>query len=278
MNLTVNEHPTKYSVLQYLYPVFSRRAEGLSLGINLNLNKSCNWRCIYCQVPDLIRGTPERINLDKLEIELRYMLNLIMNTDYLKLNLPEDFQVFKDIALAGDGEPTLSKDFFEVVDLIGRLKIEYNLFKSVKTILITNGSKIDNVQVQEGLKSLANQNGLVWFKIDGTNNKETNIINQINVSTVNIKHRLEVTSKLCPVVIQTCMFKIGIYEPSLEQIDNYINLLKEVKPNFDYVLLYTIARTPQLLEGKNLTPLSLEFLNKIAAKLNEFGIIVKCFG
>ncbi|MEN9390922.1 MAG: hypothetical protein RL017_219, partial [Pseudomonadota bacterium] len=239
MTLTVTEHPSKFANLEYVYPVFARRSGGLSLGINLNLNKACNWRCIYCQVPGLKRGAPERVDLIKLESELKYMLNIIINTDYLQQNLPQGFGRFDDIALAGDGEPTLSKDFFAVVNIIAKLKQQFNITNSVKTILISNGSEVNHVEVQNGLQALAQQNGLVWFKIDGTNVAETSQINQVQVSGENIKHRLELTAKLCPTVIQTCMFKINNRDPSEEQVQNYINLLKETKDNFQSVLLYT---------------------------------------
>ena len=46
------------------------RAGGVSIGINLNTNNACNWRCIYCQVPELARGTAPPIDLLLLEKEL----------------------------------------------------------------------------------------------------------------------------------------------------------------------------------------------------------------
>jgi wyosine [tRNA(Phe)-imidazoG37] synthetase (radical SAM superfamily) len=277
MNLTVTYHPSKFANLEYVYPVFARRSEGLSLGINLNVNKACNWRCIYCQVTDLKRGAPDRIDLIKLEAELKYMLDVIINTDYLQQNLPKGFERFDDIALAGDGEPTLSKDFLAVINLIAKLKQEFKITNSVKTILISNGSEVNHLDVQKGLQELAQQNGVIWFKIDGTNTAETSLINQIQVSRENIKNRLEITAKLCPTIIQTCMFKINNNDPSVEQVQNYINLLKETKHNFDSVLLYSIARPPQLPEGKNLSPVSFQFLQRIAEELQTYGIAAKCF-
>lgn len=62
--LTVSDHNRDISGMKYIYPVVSRRAGGISIGINLNINNACNWRCMYCQVPDLVRGTPPPIELD----------------------------------------------------------------------------------------------------------------------------------------------------------------------------------------------------------------------
>ncbi len=43
-------HPRDFQSNLYVYPVLSRRAGGISIGVNLNRNKFCNFHCIYCQV------------------------------------------------------------------------------------------------------------------------------------------------------------------------------------------------------------------------------------
>ena len=65
--LTITNHDRNIFQGKYIYPVVSRRAGGLSLGINLNTNNACNWQCIYCEVPNLVRGKPEPIDLKELE-------------------------------------------------------------------------------------------------------------------------------------------------------------------------------------------------------------------
>jgi len=68
--LKTEDHSRDSVDMRYVYPVISRRAGGVSVGINLNPNNACNWRCIYCQVPDLKRGGPPPIDLALLEREL----------------------------------------------------------------------------------------------------------------------------------------------------------------------------------------------------------------
>jgi hypothetical protein len=70
-DLNVTEHNRDSAGLRYVYPVVSRRAGGVSVGINLNTNNACNWRCIYCQVPDLKLGMAPPVDLTLLEQELR---------------------------------------------------------------------------------------------------------------------------------------------------------------------------------------------------------------
>ena len=53
----VRDHRRVFQEYIYVYPVISRRARGLSIGINLNPDKVCNFDCIYCEVD---RRTPGR--------------------------------------------------------------------------------------------------------------------------------------------------------------------------------------------------------------------------
>jgi hypothetical protein len=68
--LKTEDHSRDSAGMRYVYPVVSRRAGGVSIGINLNPNNACNWRCIYCQVPDLTRGGPPPVDLPLLDAEL----------------------------------------------------------------------------------------------------------------------------------------------------------------------------------------------------------------
>ena len=72
--LKTEDHSRDSAGMRYVHPVISRRAGGVSVGINLNPNNACNWRCIYCQVPDLTRGGPPPIDLSLLERELNEFL------------------------------------------------------------------------------------------------------------------------------------------------------------------------------------------------------------
>lgn len=51
----VRDHTRVYRDFTYVYPVISRRSGGLSVGINLNPDKVCNFDCVYCEVD---RKTP----------------------------------------------------------------------------------------------------------------------------------------------------------------------------------------------------------------------------
>src|SRR5512142_1373347 len=118
--LTSTDHSRDSAGLRYVYPVVSRRAGGVSIGINLNPNNACNWRCIYCQVPDLVRGTAPPIDLPLLEKELSGFLHDLQHGDFMQ-RVPPEARRINDIALSGNGEPTSAQEFNEVIELIARL-------------------------------------------------------------------------------------------------------------------------------------------------------------
>ena len=82
--LSFSNHDRDYENFKYVYPVLSRRSDGISVGINLNVNNTCNWRCIYCQVPNLKRGKPNKVNLFLLEIELDSLITDIISKKFNK--------------------------------------------------------------------------------------------------------------------------------------------------------------------------------------------------
>ncbi len=51
------QHSRSWQSNRYVYPVISRRSKGLSIGVNLNPDKVCNFDCVYCCV-DRTHPTP----------------------------------------------------------------------------------------------------------------------------------------------------------------------------------------------------------------------------
>ena len=172
--LTVSDHNRDVSGMKYIYPVVSRRAGGVSIGINLNINNACNWRCVYCQVPNLTRGTPPPIELDLLENELRSFLTYALHGDFMERYVAEGDRHLKDIAFSGNGEPTSAKEFPEVVSLVEKILSDFKLLdfsdnkqiNPIKFRLITNGSLMDRQPIIDSVSHLAKCNGEVWFKVD----------------------------------------------------------------------------------------------------------------
>ncbi len=275
--LTINNHSRYFNNCTYVYPVISRRSEGLSLGINLNIDNSCNWKCIYCQVDGLHRGKPDEIDLVQLEYELDMMLNWIINGDFMLLYVSDNMRRFNDICIAGNGEPTLSPSFEQVCQIIVKLRLKYNLSSSVKTILITNGSQVSLSNVQHGIKLLAKYSGEVWFKVDRANIVDIKRINQIDINLDLIKNRLSTVSELCATYIQSCWFNYGKLSPTENEISEFLYFLKSVTSKIRGVLLYSTARQPAQFEGKDITQLTPQFMFNLTEIIKSHGIDVKSY-
>src|SRR4051794_40853314 len=62
--------PREFLGNRFVYTVISQRAHGLSIGINVNPDKFCNYNCPYCEVDRDIRGSDPKVDLEVLGNEL----------------------------------------------------------------------------------------------------------------------------------------------------------------------------------------------------------------
>lgn len=277
--LSIKDHNRFQEGFEYVYPVVSRRAGGLSLGINLNTNNACNWRCIYCQVPDLIRGAPPPVDLEALEEELSVFLSQILSGSYLEDQVPKGQRRLNDIAFSGNGEPTSAPNFADAVKTIHGVRVRANVPEVVKTVLITNGSLMHQHKVMKGVRDLAGINGEVWFKIDRATVEGTQLINDTKINKSRIMSNLEASAKACPTWIQTCLFKLDGLHPADSDLDAYVQLIGEAVARgipFKGILLYGLARQSHQPESARLSKLDDGWLNAFAHRLRELGVTVNC--
>jgi wyosine [tRNA(Phe)-imidazoG37] synthetase (radical SAM superfamily) len=276
--LNTVDHSRDSAGLTYVYPVVSRRAGGVSIGINLNPNNACNWRCIYCQVPDLKRGSAPPIDLKKLEAELRYFLHELIDGDFMQRHVPPEARKIHDIALSGNGEPTSAAEFDQVIEAIGRVTKDYALPVDLKIVLITNGSLIYRANVQAGLKRMAALNGEVWFKFDRALPKERQRINNTYIGLKKIHSHIKIAAALCPTWLQTCIFKIDGLPPGEEEVTAYLDFLQQLIDDgipIRGVVLYGLARPSLQPEAARLFSIDEDWLTAHGAKIGDLGLPVK---
>ncbi|MDO9281789.1 MAG: radical SAM protein [Methylotenera sp.] len=274
-HLTTTDHNRDVLGMKYIYPVISRRAGGVSIGINLNTNNACNWRCIYCNVPNLTRGTPPPIELDILEQELRAFLTDVLHGDFMQRHVHEEDRQLKDIAFSGNGEPTSAKEFPQVIALVEKILGDFNLLGSIKVRLITNGSLMDKPLVLESIKHLAKLNGEVWFKVDAGSKGGIARINDVTLNPKNHIQRLKNCAEACPTFIQTCMFALDGLPPSEADIIAYLALIAQAKDVVQGVHLYGLARRSEQVEVDRLTRLPAEWLEAMAERIRDLGLVVQ---
>ncbi|MDO9227312.1 MAG: radical SAM protein [Pseudomonadota bacterium] len=276
--LDTRNHDRAAAGLTYVYPVLSRRAGGVSVGVNLNPNNACNWRCIYCQVPELTRGGPPSIDLMLLEYELRGMLSAIVHGDFMASQVPEALRRLNDVALSGNGEPTSAPEFPAVVELIGRVLADFGLLGEIKIVLISNGSLATKPYVQAGLTTLSGLAGEVWFKFDRATRAGLRQVNDTECDPERHYQRLKIVAGLCPTWMQTCMFAVDGNAPSTEEVEAWLALLarcvKEEVP-LRGVLLYGLARASAQPEAARLTALPEAWLRALARRVEDMGLAVK---
>lgn len=274
--LTIHDHSRDVAGYTYIYPVVSRRAGGVSVGINLNPNNACNWACIYCQVPDLARGNAPPIDVAKLGTELHGFLDNVLHADWLEKHVPPEARVLRDIAFSGNGEPTSAKEFPEIVALVSHLTEEFGLLmkSEFRVRLITNGSLMHKTAVLDAISALSKINGEVWFKIDRATAAGMAQVNIVDANIAGVKRRLLACAERCPTWVQTCWFAIDGEPPSEEDVRAYLALLREIAPAIQGVHLYGIARQPMQPGAEHLSPLPEEVLSGYGEKIKALGISV----
>lgn len=256
--------------LTYVYAVRSRRAGGVSIGVNLSPNNACNWRCAYCQVAGLVRGRSPSIDLDRLEAELDEVLARAVRGELVG---GDGEGAPKDIAFSGNGEPTTSPDFGGAVERVGRVMGRRKL--TFPLILITNGSMLDRAPVQAAVRRLGELGGRVWFKVDRATAEGLFEVNGARVAPASHFARLRLAATLCPTWVQSCFFARRGEPPPPAEVDAWVSALGELVRGgapLRGVLLYTLARRSAQPGGDGLGALDASWLDALAERLRGAGV------
>jgi len=246
----ITSHPRVFESNRYVYPVISRRSRGLSVGVNLNPDKICNFDCIYCQVDRNIAPQYRDVDLAILENELRNLLedahsSLLFNHPTFK-DIPNDLKRINDIAFSGDGEPTTYPLFGEVVRLVSQIKTDLEL-TDVKLIVITNCTRFHRPEVLTALKEMHRHNGEIWAKLDAGTPAYYDLVERTKINFDTVVQNIHLAAQRWPIVLQSLFMRINDTGPSVDEIDAYCNILADVQQKggaLKGVQIYTVARRP----------------------------------
>ena len=281
-DLSVSRHPRTLGENRYVYAVLSRRARGISVGINLNPDKICNFDCIYCQVdrttPPEFREVNEPLLLEELEAVLKRAREGSLYQDPPFAALPESRRRLTDIGFAGDGEPTTYPRFREVVASVVALKERLGL-DGLRISVLTNCTVLDRPAVREALEILDRSNGEVWAKLDaGTEAYYERICVPGGAKFDKILSNILQTSRVRPVVIQSLFLALDGVGPSDQEIDSYCRRLLDITEGGGHIKLvqiYTLARRPAV---SAVTPLPDAQVDDIARRVKiATGLPVESF-
>ena len=245
-----NVHPRSFQANRYVYPVLSRRAGGISIGVNLNLDKICNFHCVYCQVGRAEPGEKEFVDLPRLGDELDRMIELVTSGRIFQgprfQDTPQPLRRLNDIALSGDGEPTTYKNFGEVVSLCAEARQRHQL-PELKLVLITNASMFHRDAVRQALEVLDANNGEIWAKLDAGTEAYYREIARSAVTFQRILDNLALAAQARPIVIQSLFMRIREQPPLAAEQAAYCDRLCEIAAaggQIKLVQIHTIARAP----------------------------------
>jgi wyosine [tRNA(Phe)-imidazoG37] synthetase (radical SAM superfamily) len=238
---------------RFVYVVVSPRARGLSIGVNFNPDKRCNYQCVYCEVDRRLPGRAAELDLDVLSSELEATINLV-NSGALQqqpryARLAPDLARLRHVALSGDGEPTLAPQFLEAIQSIVHLRAR-SIVPFFKMVLITNAAGLDRENVQAGLQLFAKEDE-VWAKLDGGSQ---DYLNRVNVPDMPIEQGLSnilLAGRKRPIVIQSLFPKLEGADISLQEIEAYagrLNTLREQGAQISLVQIYS-ATQPSANQG-----------------------------
>jgi len=262
--------------MTYVYPVVSRRARGVSVGINLNPNNACNWRCVYCQVPGLAFGKGPAIDLGLLERELDTMLEGLVHGDYLERHVPEESRRLNDVAFSGNGEPTGSPDFAAAVGVARKAVARF--LPDTKVVLITNGSLVHKPEVQAGLAALAAGTAEVWFKLDGATEEWLARLNGDQAGLDRRRRNLITCAGLAPTWIQSMVLAWKGEPPAEAECAAYLAFLEGVLADgvpLHGVHLYGLARKSYQPEAPELSPLPAAWMEAWTERIRALGLRVE---
>ncbi len=274
-----SQHSRRWQGNRYVYPVISRRSLGLSVGVNLNPDKVCNYNCVYCSVDRTVPGAPPEVDLAALAAELDQMLELVASGE-LFLQAPFDrtapaLRRFNDIALSGDGEPTSSPAFPAACQL-ARSALERHAFRQTKVVVITNGTCLDAPAVQGALAQLG-ERGEVWAKLDAGTEDLHRRLNRSKIPLARILENLSQAGKARPLVVQSMFLKLRDAAPSPAEIDAYLEQLQRLRSQgcqISRIQAYTVARSAA---EAFVAPLERAELDAIVARIRALGFAVDPF-
>lgn len=282
-----SDHSRMWKDNTWVYPVISRRAGGLSVGVNLNPDHKCSFACAYCQSGPQEGHPSVPIDIDGVERELRQFLAFYESGEFNKCeffgHVPEDKKVLKDLCLSGDGESTIVKEFPEICRRMRKIQTEYEKaanssdadagsvvagLRNFKLRLITNASRLGNEKVEEALQYLLESDGEIWAKLDAGTEEWYKRMNRSAVKFSTILDNLQKVIKRYPICIQTMLCSLQGDLPTDIEIEQYIKNLELVyganPKNFVEVQLYTVIRQTTL---PDVLPLPKEFLQAVAEKI-----------
>lgn len=256
---------------RFIYTVISPRARGLSVGVNMNPDKHCNFDCAYCEVNRREPARESRLDVPVMMAELERTLELVQSGEIRERpcyrSAPPELLGLRHVTLSGDGEPTLCPNFVEAVEAIVHLRAR-GRFSFVKLVLFTNASGLDRPEVAQGL-SLFTPHDEVWVKLEAGTQDYMNRVNRPGCALEKILANILAVARQRPVVIQSLFPSINGAAPPPSEVEAYVQRLRELKEAGAQIALVQIYSATRPTPHSECGHLPLRNLSSIAQRVRE---------
>jgi len=267
--LDYRDHRRELNANRYVYAVVSRRARGLSIGVNLNPDKACNFDCPYCQVDRTTPGGPSRVDVPDLAEELEDLLRRasgdLWATPPFDTVVPELRRV-ADVAFAGDGEPTTPPEFPAAARAAREARDR--LAPGVPLRLLTNATLLHKDRVRAALAEFDE----LWCKLDAGTEAYFHLVDGTRLPFQRILDNLLLVARERPIVVQGLFLTLDGVRPDEAEIAAWADRLRGITTQggrIDHVQVYTVARAPS---DPRCGPLDASRLEAIAAAARAAGL------
>ena len=182
-------------------------------------------------------------------------------------------KVFKDIAIAGDGEPSTSPYLLNTMRYLEQILDDFAL---PEIVWISNATGLNKPKTIESLQLLEKLKGTIWAKLDAGSQEYFELISASKYNIDSIQSMIEKIPAGVKLKIQSCFMKVDGSPPSAKEIELYISRLMSIdqKHKIAEVQIYTIARKP----AQNIvSPLRLTEMKDLLAPIKETKLPVKFY-
>jgi wyosine [tRNA(Phe)-imidazoG37] synthetase (radical SAM superfamily) len=251
-----------------VYAVLSRRAQGVSIGVNLSPHKGCNFDCTYCQVDRRTPGTEKTVDLAVLREEVREVFAAAKSGALLAepqfAGAPPELCVLADVAFAGDGEPTNEPWFEDACHVVAEERTRAGL-TTLAFRIITNATVFHLPRVAATLRFLDAHGLDVWAKLDAGTEEYYRFVDRTRVPFQRVLDNLLLCGRERPTTIQSLFARHRGEPPSPEEIAAWaarLRALGEGGAKIPWVQVHTVSRPPA---ESWVQPLTMAELETIAA-------------
>jgi len=256
---------------RFVYAVISPRARGLSVGVNMNPDKRCNFDCVYCEVNRSQPSRESRLDVPVMIAELERTLELVRSGGLQQRpcyeTVPPELLDLRHVTLSGDGEPTLCPNFVEAVEAVVHLRAR-GRFPFFKLVLITNASGLDRPEVVQGL-SMFTPRDEVWAKLEAGSQAYMDRVNRPDHPLKKTLANILFLARQRPVVIQSLFPSINGEAPPATEIEAYVQRLQELKKDGAQIPLVQIYSATRPTPHSECGHLRLRELSHIAQRVRE---------